>query len=617
MALPNIFGTPQQWEATKDIANMYWQVPAHIASGLGKAALGLYAGARELEDTWDYSKAKSAFMHMLSKDLGLPMNPATQEAIQNLGGIFHVADIPNKWVGDMTTKLTGKEYLGDAAYLATQRFSPAMLKFAFDTTTKGLGRTMGPHFPINVRTAGETSLADRGVRMFNRAANPIRNMIADAAAGKKLKGRQTEVESSFYGKRALDMPLAVGAAGYRTVMSGIRKTLDPRAEVIFKKHGMTPVSMTRVKQSLKIIGDEKSTVKQIAFAEKLMIAELRKVYAMNIRSGKPVSTELYSVIRDYHPRLLEIKGIPNSRQMNELLGTDIPSPIMAELIGDMAKHTDDAAENVFTLGGNPERSAFQGPPSRKLSPPEESMTAIFAKKGTTYSMIGDLWARSQAGWKFSFSQNKWHKPGTPGHAKIKDDLVFDKDTIVRYMDTKEYWATSGVKAKQKAIVSQSKGVNPRFVDVGGTPHLVYHTAQKSDDPLLAGVPAVVVLNTQTGISRIMSYDKFDIWEGMAQKAGESGFQKSFHTVDVGEYIYGDDLLEMAGLGPAVRKKLTGTVKNPDMIDQIEGMIKADTKEVLKQTVKKTWFPAMVAATRQGASERELEDQVNPTGYRQW
>ena len=60
MALPNIFGTPQQLQATKDIANMYWQVPAHIASGLGKATLGLYAGARELEDTWDYSKAKSA-----------------------------------------------------------------------------------------------------------------------------------------------------------------------------------------------------------------------------------------------------------------------------------------------------------------------------------------------------------------------------------------------------------------------------------------------------------------------------------------------------------------------------------------------------------------------------
>ena len=616
MALPNIFGTPQQLQATKDIANMYWQVPAHIGAGLGKAALGLYAGARELEDTQDYSKAKSAFMDMISKDLGLPTNPATQEAMQNIGGVLQTADIPFKWMGDMTTKLTGKEYLGDAAYLAAQRFGPSGAKFLFDTTTKGLGRTMGPDFPINVRTAGETSLADRGVRMFNRAANPIRNMIADAAAGKKLKGRQTEVESSFYGKRAMDKPLALGAAGYRTVMSGIRKTLDPRAAAIFKKHGMAPVSVTRMKQSLKIIGDEKSTVKQIAFAEKLMIAELRKVYAMNIRSGKPVSTELYSVIRDYHPRLLEIKGIPNSRQMNELLGTDIPSPIMDELIGDMAKYTDDAAENVFTLGGNPERSAFQGPPSRKLSPPEESMTAIFAKKGTTYSMIGDFWARSQAGWKFDFGQNKWHKPGTPKYSKL-DDLSFDQDTIVRYMDTKEYWATSGVKAKQKAIVSQSRGVNPRFVDVGDTPHLVYHTAQKSDDPLLAGVPAVVVLNPQTGISRIMSYDQFDIFDDIARGVGESGFQKSFHTVDIGEYIYGDDLLEMAGLGPAVRKKLTGTVKNPDMIDQIEGMIKADTKEVLKQTVKKTWFPAMVAATRQGDSERELEDQVNPTGYRQW
>ena len=616
MALPNILGTPQQLQATKDMANMYWQVPAHIGAGLGKAALGLYAGARELEDTWDYSKAKSAFMHMLSKDLGLPMNPATQEAMQNIGGVLHTADIPFKWMGDMTTELTGKEYLGDAAYLAAQRFSPSGAKFLFDVGTKGFGRTVGLHFPINVRTTGETSLADRGVRMFNRAANPIRNMIADAAAGKKLKGRQTDIESSFYGKRALDMPLAVGAAGYRTVMSGIRKTLDPRAAAIFKKHGMTPVSMTRVKQSLKIIGDEKSTVKQIAFAEKLMIAELRKVYAMNIRSGKPISPELYSVVRDYHPRLMEIKGIPNSRQMNELLGTDIPAPIMAELIADMAKYTDDAAENVFTLGGNPQRSAFQGPPSRKLSPPEESMTAIFAKRGTTYSMIGDLWARSQAGWRFDFGQNKWHKPGTPKHAKL-DDLVFDQDTIVRYMDTKEYWATSGVKAKQKAIVSQSRGVNPRFVDVGGVPHLVYHTAQKSDDPLLAGVPAVVVLNPQTGISRIMTYDKFDIWEGMAQKAGESGFRKSFHTIDIGEYIYGDDLLEMAGLGPAVRKTLKGTEKNLDMIDQIEGMIKADTKEVLKQTVKKTWFPAMVAATRQGDSERELEDQINPTGYRQW
>ena len=104
MALPNILGTPQQWQAQKDIANMYWQVPAHIGAGLGKAALGLYAGARELEDTWDYSKSKSAFMNMLSKDLGLPINPATQEAMGNIGGILHTADIPNKWVGDMTTE---------------------------------------------------------------------------------------------------------------------------------------------------------------------------------------------------------------------------------------------------------------------------------------------------------------------------------------------------------------------------------------------------------------------------------------------------------------------------------------------------------------------------------
>ena len=235
-------------------------------------------------------------------------------------------------------------------------------------------------------------------------------------------------------------------------------------------------------------------------------------------------------------------------------------------------------------------------------------------------MIGDLWSKIMSGQRFYITGKKspvinWVKPGHPKY-NVLPDRKFDIDTVEEFIGAKAA-AAEYMKGDKRAVVSQSKGVNPRFVDVGGTPHLVYHTAQKSDDPLLAGVPAVVVLNTQTGISRIMSYDKFDIWEGMAQKAGESGFQKSFHTVDVGEYIYGDDLLEMAGLGPAVRKKLTGTVKNPDMIDQIEGMIKADTKEVLKQTVKKTWFPAMVAATRQGDSERELEDQVNPTGYRQW
>ena len=343
-----------------------------------------------------------------------------------------------------------------------------------------------------------------------------------------------------------------------------------------------------------------------------MIAELRKAYGMRLKAGESISPELLSVVRQYHPRLVETKGLPNPRQLNEVLGEDIPDDILNALISDMPKTMQGDRTNILTLGGNPSKTAMSGPEKKKIA--SENPTELFVTGGmNTYGMVGDIWSRMMAGERFYVTswntapKINWIKPG---HSKYDSEGIhteFNSDSVNYFMSAKakkgEYEAAYHSKANPNI---QSKGVRARDVKINGDDYLLYHTVSRSDDPLLASVPASVLFNPRTGVSRILSADELDIFERGVRRVTEAGFPNRFWTLNYGKYTYDDKLLERAGLGKGPQTKLPPEtpVDRAQMNIDIDAMMDASATGELAQ---RAALPVTVQATRRKREDSQARN----------
>jgi len=341
---------------------------------------------------------------------------------------------------------------------------------------------------------------------------------------------------------------------------------------------------------------------------------LRKAYGMRLKAGEPISPELLSVVKQYHPRLVETDGLPSPRQLNEVLGEDIPDDILNALISDLPKSMQSNRTNILTFGGNPSRTAMSGTEHRKIS--VENPTALFTVGRNTYSMIGDMWSRMMSGERFYVTS--WDSSPTvtwikPGHRRYndKDTLEeFNADSVNYFMSAKaktaEYWHKNQGNVNPNI---QSKGVRARDVKINGDDYLLYHTVSRSDDPLLASVPASVLFNPRTGVSRILSADELDIFERGVRRATEAGFPNRFWTLNYGYYTYSDDLLEKALLGkPKLDKAKLGNAETPvdraQMNIDIDAMMDASaTGELAKRAA----LPVTVQATRRKREDSQARN----------
>ena len=560
------------------IGEAAWQIPVNMVINLANMVLGAGVGYASAKSGGDFGSGFDAGSKIIPSP---PASDMTQRGLSNIADAANYLDTPFRKTGEFVEDVTGSPELGTAAHLASSFYGPS----AFLKLLKGMtrvGAAMGPHFGIDVR--GQGDLLSKAVESG-----------AQAVTGQRIK-------PGFYSSERGGQEASIIESALRASGSAIKSALSPSASAILKEHGLSPTSIARINKSRAIMAEKDMGTKAFQHAEKVMIAELRKTYGMRLKAGESISPELLSVVRQYHPRLVETKGLPNAKQLNEVLGEDIPDDILNALISDMPKSMQGKRTNILTLGANPSKTAMRGPEKKKIT--SENPAELFTVGGlNTYGMVGDMWARMMAGERFYVTswntspKINWIKPG---HKRYNEEGMlgdFNADSVNHLMSAKAKSAEYLAKHQNKVNVNiQSRGVKARDVDINGDDYLLYHTVSRSDDPLLASVPASVLFNPRTGVSRILSADELDIFEKAVRGVTEAGFPNRFWTLNYGKYTYADDLLEKAGLGKGrPPKPLTETpVDRAQMNIDIDAMMDVSaTGEYAKRAA----LPLTVGATR--------------------
>ena len=578
-------------QLAKDIGEAAWQVPVRVLLSLAQSSAGGIAALGSLIGGKGSGILGDITQYDLAGKLGIPESEASQRSMEALGKGGEVLDIPAQWIGGKAAETFGPE-VGTAVYTGAQLVGPGFVKGAINVFT-GFGKTVGKHVPIDLRPQGD---------------------LISGAFDKALKGR---FRGGFYGKNKGDREVSVIEGGVRALASATEAAFNPKAAAILRKHGLTPTAVRRIQESRKILDDPNVKFRVREHAEKVMIAELRKIYGMKLKAGESISPELMNVVREYHPRLVESKGVPSVGEMKSVLDSDIPNSEMKALVSDMADHVDKGGNNIFTLGGNPQRSSMAGPDKRRIL--SENPAELFTVGRTTYNSVGEIWAKLAEGQRFDYKHGRWipksqarayNNMGDNLEAILKAegkkpvrDLPFDADTVARIMKTKARIARKHAETQGTANPNiQSEGVRPRDVTIGAgrgkKDYLLYHTATRSDDPLLAGVPAAILFNPKTGVSRILSYDELDIFSKMARGVGETGYKKQFFTVNSGTFAYPDKILKRAGVKPKAPEDIRYTERSPDMYKNIDKML----------ATRPTWEYARKGIYPSAVSLREQRDE---------
>ena len=545
-------------ELAGKIGEVAWQLPMNIVIGMLNQILGLGLG---------YATAKSG----MGADVGLeagknlipsaPVGESTEAAINFITPAIEVLDYLPKRAGEITEDFTGSKYAGEVAHLASSFALPtAAIKGI--TALKGIerlkppratGESVGKHVDIDLRARDD---------VLSRGIGTVGTAVGKVISGGKVK----KVVPDYYGTGKYDRPAAVLESSIRAAGSVVKSILNPKADAILKQHGLAPASIKRINEYRDLLNrrDNPSawadyrppTAGQILHAEKILIAELRKAFGMRIKSGKKVSPELARVVEQYHPRLVKADGVPTVDQMRQVLGTNIPEQYLAPLIDDMARTMRGDRPNIIAFDGNPEKVAMTGV-GKKGRITSENTTEIFTLPKSSYDMMGELWANLMAGNRFnpelkSISAKSWVKPGDKRYNDLADrfpDQGFNQKTIDQYFSIKADMARYQIKSKGAYNTNiYSEGLGPKMIDIDGQGFLIYRVVSQSDNPLLANMPATILFNPRTGVSRILSYDELDILSGSLKAITEVGYANRFHTVNFGRYIYDDAKLKKAGVG---------------------------------------------------------------------
>ena len=578
-----------QNEAARQVLDSLWQMPLNVAAEILKAVGGTAVTMGPM-GSGSYGERKDALNQILAMDTGIPVNEATMEGLGNLAAGGEVLDIPFRALEEGVENITGSDAAGDAAYWGSQMVGPGLVKGALNLFSK-FGKTVSKHVGIDQRPQGD--IISKGVTGITRR------------------------RGGHYGEHPFDRASQGAESAMRATASAIEGIMSPQAAAIMKKHGVAPVAVRRIQSSRKILDNPNVKAETKKHAEKVLIAELRKVQAMVLKEGKPVSPELAQIVEAYHPRKIEVTGVPKPKQLQSVLEGDIPLPELRLLIDDMSKYVDEGRPNIYAFGGNPQQTAMSGTRHSKIL--SENPAELFVTKNSTYDMIGDIWSRISEGQRFDTIQNKWFPKPTPGaHGKrvtkynSLDPMEFNSDTINKIMGSKTKARKKVLKreAEEKYPLAsrfkkgfsriQSENVGAETVKIKGKDHILYHSVRGSDDPLLASTPAALLLNPRTGTTRVLAYDEFDLGSGLTKRVLETGFKKGFWTVNSGTFTYPDSILRRVGVKKRPKEKaIEYTQPDPKMYERIDEMLDVSPA---KEWGKRAVIPSTIVGTKKKRDE---------------
>tara|TARA_R110002020_G_scaffold35556_2_gene107254 strand:- start:179 stop:1999 length:1821 start_codon:yes stop_codon:yes gene_type:complete len=525
------------------VGEIAWQLPVNIVINMLNELLGFGLGTQTAKSGMGGDVGYEAGRNLIPT---VPMGEHTQGAVEAITPTIDFLNTPFEAAGNIVEDLTGSKMAGGATEFITGWAGPTAAVKGLSTlkgSRSALGESLGKHVDIDLRPRNDG---------LSRGIQTVASTVA-----------RQDITPSYYGTGRFDRGASKAESAIRGTSSILQSIFNPKADAVMKAHGLTPASIKRIHEYRDLLyraenptnweGSKMPTKSQIAHAEKVMIAELRKAYGLRLKSGKPVSPEMLQIVEQYHPRLVKTDGVPTIEQMREVLGDNIPEQYLIPLIDDMARTMVGDRPNIVAYDGNPSQVAMSGPGKRGTIKGENT-TELLTLQKSTYDMMGDAWAHLMAGDRFNpklknLREVDWKKPGDKGY----DELVrkypeqgFNEDTLRHFFGVKADMSRKLAIHKKTANPNNySEGLNINMVDVNGQEFLVYRVVSQSDNPLLANTPATILLNPRTGVSRILQYDELDL---TVKALTEAGYPNRFHTVSYGKFIYDDAKLKKAGVG---------------------------------------------------------------------
>ena len=488
-----------------------------------------------------------------------PENRAQQAGAKFSSFMPEMAEKVLRWVADKSADLTGSDAVGAAVYTAPNAIAfPGLFTSLIArplANAHRFGAFAGEHAPIDVR-------AHRGTLTTEVLGALTRNP-----------------NFSFYGRGPLDRGTALTQSGIQAAGSMLSLS-NPYYAEIMSQTGMTPATiraLTHHYNGAMKAKDDKSK----RYHESVIASELRKVVGLKSKEGKPISKNLWDAVEAFHPRLVEVKGEPNTAMMSKLLDTDVDPNIMATLVGEFNRMNkfSDLDNNVFTAGANP---------GQVLSA-QARHTDVLAGPGSAISPLSSTMKAIKAEKRFNFdsgtSKKDWVKPGDR-RVKVDGEWVDFYETLdpssldagyvnrvlsvknarqyrahgyALYLDGKKiplpmkkksggkmgidwevYAHTKGQWKRDKTLKHyeanyEPKGPKVRDIVVNDEPYFIFSTSKRGTDPLLGTIPGIEMVNKIDGKIHVLAADELDLFHGKARDLLETGFRKRFWTVFYGQH----------------------------------------------------------------------------------
>ena len=391
---------------------------------------------------------------------------------------------------------------------------------------------------------------------------------------------------------------------------------NPYYQTISRETGFSPTVVRSLlfHYNKALTANKPETVK---YHNNVIASEIRKDLGFRMKRGESIPASYLDAIKAFHPAMIEATGMMTPQMAREMFDINVEDKFLAPLLeyslGKGGK-IDSSDQNIYTAGANP--GQILSAQSRHID--------VLTHQGSGLQVLGDTWSYILGGHRFNFDtpmtkKGSWKSSKDPLYKglpeasltadyinkvhRVKKAAQMRANGYVLYRDGKKvplpmkkkqrgsgidwlaYTKDGGQYKRDKSIKSYTANYESKMPKVSelmidGDPYFIFNTSKRTTDDLLGTLPGTILVNSKTGVTRILSADELDLGSGWIRAALETGFRNRFWTMFYGEHRFTDQQYKRAGIQSPDKKKSI-----PVKREGIEADPMAKAGELVKKVVK--------------------------------